>query len=481
LEAEVAKQKITVSYSWQSDLPNRTNRGFIERALQKAIDSLRSEAKAVLDPCMDRDTLDVPGTPDIPSTIFDKIDQCHIFVGDVSIINPKAAADDRKTPNPNVLLELGYAAKTLTWDNVICVYNKNYGEVKDLPFDLQRRRMCIYAVAEGQEEKAQERDRLASVLREAIDSILRRLEKQTEEEASAKQLTPEGAAAKVHDWLADDSKRIQLHQLVSGEKNKLVQWIVGPELPVQIAGRLSPEDFRHRLIRYEEMSQILVSIMAAGCYYDTQAHEKLWIDALQGVANYSSDFASFAGEQRFIHLRRYPALLLLYSGGIAAVAGGNYGTLLSLLTKPKIYDPNGSWTVTDALHPEQILDTETFSWMLGGQRRYFTPMSDHLFEVLRLPLKAYLHNDQQYHLGFDRFEYMRALLEFDRQEHNPAIGRFSWQRRPMGPDIRQEIDAEVKNEGPNWAPFRAGWFGGQIDRFEAARASVNKKAAGIHW
>jgi hypothetical protein len=30
----------TVFYSWQSDLPNRTNRTFIQDALQKAIDGI---------------------------------------------------------------------------------------------------------------------------------------------------------------------------------------------------------------------------------------------------------------------------------------------------------------------------------------------------------------------------------------------------------------------------------------------------------
>jgi hypothetical protein len=127
------------------------------------------------------------------------------------------------------------------------------------------------------------------------------------------------------------------------------------------------------------------------------------------------------------------------------------------------------------------MNTDTFNWMLGAKQRWYTPMSDHLFEVLRLPLKPYLHDDQQYHMSFNRFEYMRALFEADGQDQYPAIGRFGWQSRPIGPDVRQEIDAEFKREGRNWAPFRAGWFGGQLDRFEAAQAAVNKMTAGLGW
>jgi hypothetical protein len=143
--------KVTIFYSWQSDLPNNTNRGFIERALTKAIESIKAEAEMVIEPCMERDVQGETGTPDIAQTIFRKIEECRIFVGDLSIINPTTLTD-RKTPNPNVLLELGYAVKTLTWDYVICVYNTAFGTIKDLPFDLLTKLMCVYSVTEEQDK-----------------------------------------------------------------------------------------------------------------------------------------------------------------------------------------------------------------------------------------------------------------------------------------------------------------------------------------
>jgi hypothetical protein len=380
-----------------------------------------------------------------------------------------------------VLLELGYAAKTLSWDNVICVYNGNYGDMKDLPFDLQRRRMCIYSIAEHKDEKAPERERLASKLREALDSILKRLEKLAEKEAADRILTPETAVAKVHEWLPEERYRIQLDRLVMDEANKLAEWIIGPDLPVQVA-TLTREDLQGRVRKYEEASQMLVSMLAAGSYYGTQAQEKLWTDSVQRVANYSSNLSHFAGTTILIQLRRYPALLLLYACGIAATAGGNYTTLLALLTKPKIYDIHGPRSVTDALHPGEIMERERFNWMLGANQQWYTPMSDHLFEVLRQPLKPYLHEDRQYDLCFDRFECMRALLEIDsNHDQYPTIGRFGWRWRSHQPDARQEIEAEVKSEGRSWAPFRAGWFGGQIDRFEAAKQALNQFIGRMGW
>src|SRR5437016_4475569 len=96
-----------VFYSWQSDLPNATNRTFIQKALEKAAASIAADESIEIEPVVDRDTQGVPGAPDIASTIFAKITAADIFVADVSITTrPKTG---RPTPNPNVLIELGYA------------------------------------------------------------------------------------------------------------------------------------------------------------------------------------------------------------------------------------------------------------------------------------------------------------------------------------------------------------------------------------
>src|SRR5258708_32648261 len=101
-----------VFYSWQFDLPNATNRGFILKALENAAKAIRDDDSIEVEPVIDRDTDGVPGSPDIASTIFGKIDQAQVFVCDISIINSDALYQDatgqnvaaRPTPNPNVLI-----------------------------------------------------------------------------------------------------------------------------------------------------------------------------------------------------------------------------------------------------------------------------------------------------------------------------------------------------------------------------------------
>jgi len=123
-----------IFYSWQSALPNNTNRGFIEKALEKAVKNLRTDDSLKVEPVVDRDIKGVPGSPNISLTIFKKIDDSKVFVGDVSIIQK---VKKRSCPNPNVLIELGYAIRSLSWERVLLVLNENYGPVENLPFDLK--------------------------------------------------------------------------------------------------------------------------------------------------------------------------------------------------------------------------------------------------------------------------------------------------------------------------------------------------------
>jgi hypothetical protein len=189
--------RLTVFYSWQADLSNRTNRGLIGDALGKAISAVASEVEITRDErpdnadsaefLLDRDTSGVPGAPDIAHTIFDKISNANIFVGDVSIINSDlkpANLDEvnyRPTPNPNVLIELGYAARHLTWDCIICVFNVAYGAITDLPFDIRNRRILDYKLSKGQSGTPEQRDRLAGELRTAIQAIAARIRSKKEE------------------------------------------------------------------------------------------------------------------------------------------------------------------------------------------------------------------------------------------------------------------------------------------------------------
>jgi len=143
--------KRTIFYSWQSDLASAGNRNLIDECLRRSIKAIGRDEDASVEPVLDRDTANVPGTPDIAARILAKIAMADVFVADVSIVNRDAGG--RPTPNPNVLVELGYAIAELGWDNVLLVQNGAFGGPELLPFDLRGRRTVVYDAPEGFDKK----------------------------------------------------------------------------------------------------------------------------------------------------------------------------------------------------------------------------------------------------------------------------------------------------------------------------------------
>lgn len=164
----------TIFYSWQSDASKKTNRNFIRSALEAAIAKVGRDLDLEDSLRIDQDTADVPGTPEIANTILQKIEKAYIFLADLTII--AKTPEDKQVPNPNVMIELGYAMKSLSTQRIITVMNERYGTAKDgLPFDLAHRRWPIrYSLSEdtSPEDKFEIKKKLISDLETAIKAVV---------------------------------------------------------------------------------------------------------------------------------------------------------------------------------------------------------------------------------------------------------------------------------------------------------------------
>ncbi len=168
-----------IFFSWQADRPGKTGRHLVHDALEDAIKMIRADADvedADRDEIhVDSDTRGVAGTPPVFDTILRKIDAAAAFVADMTFVSDRS--DNRRAPNPNVMIEYGWALKSITWQRVVGVMNTAYGDPSDfeLPFDLNHmRRPITYSCLEDADAgtiKA-ERKKLASVFKTAIELIL---------------------------------------------------------------------------------------------------------------------------------------------------------------------------------------------------------------------------------------------------------------------------------------------------------------------
>lgn len=167
---------VKIFYSWQSD--QKQNRNFIRSALDLAIKELRQDLsleEAKRDIVADQDTLGVPGSPSIADAILQKIRNTEVFVADLTFIDKNTNHDGRQTPNPNVMLEYGYALHALGDGKVIGVFNEAHGSPKDLPFDLAHRRWPIrfnLSPDSTSETRKIEKKSLSEILKKAIRGIV---------------------------------------------------------------------------------------------------------------------------------------------------------------------------------------------------------------------------------------------------------------------------------------------------------------------
>lgn len=159
--------QFTVFYCWESDLPSKTNRNYIQSCIDKAIKRLNDESDIKL--CLDKDTFGTAGSPDIFPTILGKIETCMVFVADIT---PIIKYGNKGIPNPNVMCELGYALSSISDERVIMLFNKaDENDPKDLPFDLGLKRAMMFEYEYSESDPPLPKEELVNKLYDAIKAI----------------------------------------------------------------------------------------------------------------------------------------------------------------------------------------------------------------------------------------------------------------------------------------------------------------------
>jgi hypothetical protein len=284
----------------------------------------------------------------------------------------------------------------------------------------------------------------------------------------------------LEDYLTDPAKQAKVRGLVIGDAKKLYAALNAEEFLKKDADQRYAAIIE-RMEVYEELTGPFLHLFAAGCHGGPEWLQALWPEALTIVANPAE---RRAGAEALVRLRRYPALLLLYAGGVAAVASGNYGNLAALLRRTQVRSYGATPSVTFALAQGRIVDSYDEKH-LKGEGRHRMPFNSHVVNVLRGPLEPYLHDEDSYMEAFVRFEYLFAL--FSESEGNGLIpGSFTWEseqyrglrRYPRTSVwIVTDTEAELDRMGADWPPLKSGLFEGPVERFRAFKRGADEKVA----
>lgn len=139
-------KKYTVFFSWQSD--KKKSRQILESALLVAKKELEKNEGIHLE--IDHSTLGETGMQYIDQVILRKIDNCDLFLADVTPVcyyeqqTGNGQNVTKEVPNSNVLLELGYAMSALGVDYVMSVAHRGKWNPQNLPFDINHRTLYCF-------------------------------------------------------------------------------------------------------------------------------------------------------------------------------------------------------------------------------------------------------------------------------------------------------------------------------------------------
>lgn len=293
-------------------------------------------------------------------------------------------------------------------------------------------------------------------------------------------------------YIVDDKSAIKLHDMVKEETERAYKLI--DEMSGKVANS-DPDSYRDSMKQHEAAIDMLLPLMIHGCFWGKFQHDYLWMETLERLANYQIPQNGIILRNG---IRQYPALLLLYGMGITSIATGRYDFLTSLFSV-KAYDRHlEKKLVIDVLKSGNVLNEGLLKKCIPSLNRIKLPASEYLHDLLREYFQTLIPDDEKYTRLFDRFEYLKGLINCDIENgvtetvrgYGP-FGRFVF-RAMKGHRSSQyredsvpgEIDTEVARMDHNWPLIQAGFFQKSVVRFKEVKKAYDEqwlKDEYLHW
>lgn len=288
------------------------------------------------------------------------------------------------------------------------------------------------------------------------------------------------AAATLKRYLSEDRHRIRARDLVLDETQKLHGELNLDRFPVEVANA-SQDNLIGRIKQYDALTEALLALFIIGGYWGEPQHEPIWTDCVGLMADHDRIRSGIKG---YLNLRDYPALLLIYGGGIAAIAANKYGNLAAMLIRPGGENPSlqREEPLAHLLNADVIISPAAAQKIIDPGKKNYTPVSDYLALTLREPLRNMLPRDAQFDNCFDRFEYLWTLIHVDlrtqfKSSSRWVIGRFLWRDQKhydFKETVLEQLYREMDEAGESWPGLKAGLFGGSLERLQQARKDLDE-------
>ncbi|MFZ7104658.1 MAG: caspase family protein [Peptococcaceae bacterium] len=289
----------------------------------------------------------------------------------------------------------------------------------------------------------------------------------------------------VKEYISDEKYKIKLDNLVTKELRRFLDLTGNIKMP--ISAPVNHDNVIKRMKEYEKEYSNIQKIFITLAHWGSDSYDPIIKKILERTADNNT---MESGAIAWLYFRWYPAVILMYSGGISAIASENYKNLR------KIFAPNiVSAHTNNKTNPYLVsvvdaaleLDRMNVFKNIPGHEKYYVPRSEYLFKLLQPQIDDVLFLGKSYESLFDRFEIFYALSYVNLSDKENGYwgppGRFAWKyRRGYNTSIYTEILNEAEKFKDSWIPLKAGLFNGSYERFkEIAKGYQEFLLKGLNW
>ncbi len=400
----------------------------------------------------------------------------------------------RNTPNELAAYDAetnGLLDRVLTeYGLVVCGWSSEWDTALAAALERNtRHRFTTYWMSRGpcsQRAKALVAHRRAVVVPiESADRAFAELNDRVEALADQRAASPTSsrlAVAMMKRFLSETRFRIQLEDLVVRELAS-VKDQVGPDVLPLDQPKPDETTYPARVERIEVICSKLVPMVAAGAYWGDSNLDGLWRRCVETLAR--TETRAGNSYPAWTYLQHYPATLVAYAIGIAAILRKRFDLLKLILV-----DARASCNYEDEQQLIAVVGAGSYFYgdiaqLLRKQDKYRTrktPVSDWMVDRLRPMLADVIGKDLVFEDVFDKFEFLLSLVAADSgYPYSPY--RFGGRSNFRGENkLVERLTTELTAQGTSRALLTAGLFDRQPERLAKAlddvRESTSKMSRG---
>jgi hypothetical protein len=289
-------------------------------------------------------------------------------------------------------------------------------------------------------------------------------------------------------YIHDPIKLPRLRDMIIQEANRVRKSLEEDNEDLYSAD-VSTESIEERFQEYNKVTEVLRSLYISGCYWGGKEHVDSWVLGLSRLVTLDPVHGN---RSRFwSDMRYYAAIITLYSGGIAALAGEKYQTLAALLSKTTANSRAsvGTEPLIYAVNTRNVIGSEGARLYAQGHQERVISYAMRNSTTAWTSLSQYITDVKQQNFLFDHFEYYLGLvygdnmLESKRDINWAPRGSLasSWRTDNNLAVVQELLASQISSLGEEMPVLKAGLFGGSVERLQEVKQQWDEALSKPAW